>query len=49
MPFVFDDYQLDEQRRELTRQGQAVAIGPQVFDLLVQLVSHRDRVMGRDE
>ncbi|WP_200626939.1 winged helix-turn-helix domain-containing tetratricopeptide repeat protein [Pseudomonas sp. LAM2023] len=49
MPFVFDDYQLDEQRRELTRQGQAVAIGPQVFDLLVQLVSHRDRVLGRDE
>nr|WP_189665595.1 winged helix-turn-helix domain-containing protein [Pseudomonas oryzicola] len=33
----------------MTRQGQAVAIGPQVFDLLVQLVSHRDRVLGRDE
>ncbi|QXI33197.1 MULTISPECIES: winged helix-turn-helix domain-containing tetratricopeptide repeat protein [Pseudomonas] len=49
MPFEFDDYVLDEQRRELTQCGQAVNIGPQVFDLLLQLVSHRDRVMGRDE
>ncbi|MFB1635255.1 winged helix-turn-helix domain-containing tetratricopeptide repeat protein [Pseudomonas sp. AP-1] len=49
MPFEFDDYVLDEQRRELTQRGQAVTIGPQVFDLLLQLVSHRDRVLGRDE
>ncbi|MDH0301781.1 MULTISPECIES: winged helix-turn-helix domain-containing protein [unclassified Pseudomonas] len=49
MSFEFDDYVLDEQRRELTRRGQAVAIGPQVFDLLLQLVVNRDRVMGRDE
>ncbi|MNO69853.1 Transcriptional regulator HilA [compost metagenome] len=49
MPFQFDDFVLDEQRRELTQRGQAVAIGPQVFDLLLQLVIHRDRVMGRDE
>ncbi|MEE9943634.1 MAG: winged helix-turn-helix domain-containing protein [Pseudomonas asiatica] len=49
MPFEFDDYVLDEQRRELTLCGKAVAIGPQVFDLLLQLVSHRDQVLGRDE
>ncbi|MDZ3992448.1 winged helix-turn-helix domain-containing tetratricopeptide repeat protein [Pseudomonas sp. Teo4] len=49
MPFEFDDYVLDEQRRELTQRGQAVTIGPQVFDLLLQLVSNHDRVLGRDE
>ncbi|QHG65883.2 winged helix-turn-helix domain-containing tetratricopeptide repeat protein [Pseudomonas putida] len=49
MPFEFDGFVLDEQRRELTLCGQAVTIGPQVFDLLLQLVTHRDRVMGREE
>ncbi|MBF8746753.1 winged helix-turn-helix domain-containing tetratricopeptide repeat protein [Pseudomonas monteilii] len=49
MPFEFDDYMLDEQRRELTRHGAPVVIGPQVFDLPVHLVSHRERVIGRDE
>ena len=49
MSFEFDDYVLDEQRRELTLRGQPVAIGPQVFDLLLQLLNHRDRVMSRDE
>ncbi|MFK0310112.1 winged helix-turn-helix domain-containing tetratricopeptide repeat protein [Pseudomonas sp. NPDC090233] len=49
MSFEFDDYVLDEQRRELTLRGQPVAIGPQVFDLLLQLLSNRDRVMSRDE
>lgn len=49
MQFVFDDYVLDQQRRELTLHGQPVTIGPQVFDLLLQLVCHRDRVLSRDE
>lgn len=49
MQFVFEDYVLDQQRRELTLRGQVVAVGPQVFDLLLQLVSNRDRVMSKDD
>ncbi|WLI15574.1 MULTISPECIES: winged helix-turn-helix domain-containing protein [Pseudomonas] len=49
MPFVFEDYVLDQERRELTLRGQVVAVGPQVFDLLLQLVSNRDRVVSKDD
>lgn len=47
--FVFEDYVLDQQRRELTLRGEVLAIGPQVFDLLLLLVSNRDRMIGKDE
>ncbi len=49
MQFVFEDYVLDQQRRELTLRGHVVAVGPQVFDLLLQLVSNGERVMSKDE
>lgn len=49
LPFVFEDYVLDQERRELTLRGQVVAVGPQVFDLLLQLVSNRDRVVSKDD
>lgn len=49
MQFVFEDYVLDQQRRELTLRGEVVTIGPQVFDLLLLLVSNRDRVISKDE
>jgi len=49
LPFVFEDYVLDQERRELTLRGQVVRIGPQVFDLLLQLVSQRDRVVSKDD
>ncbi|TNJ35795.1 CadC-family transcriptional regulator [Arenimonas terrae] len=49
MPLLFADVALDPDRRELTRRGQPVPIGPQVFDLLLYLVQHRDRVVGKDE
>ncbi|WP_194790929.1 winged helix-turn-helix domain-containing tetratricopeptide repeat protein [Pseudomonas sp. UFMG81] len=49
MPFAFEDYVLDQQRRELTLRGQTVTLGPQVFDLLLQLVSNGDRVVSKDE
>ena len=32
--FVFGECVLDPDRRELSRGGEAVAVGPQVFDLL---------------
>ncbi|KJZ67664.1 winged helix-turn-helix domain-containing protein [Pseudomonas fluorescens] len=49
MPFVFEDYVLDQERRELTLRGQVVAVGPQAFDLLLQLVNNRDRVVSKDD
>ncbi|MBT8766997.1 winged helix-turn-helix domain-containing protein [Metapseudomonas boanensis] len=49
MQFAFEDYVLDQERRELTLRGQVVAVGPQVFDLLLQLVSNRDRVVSKDD
>ncbi|QEY65796.1 CadC-family transcriptional regulator [Metapseudomonas lalkuanensis] len=49
MQFLFGDYVLDQGRRELTLRGQVVAVGPQVFDLLLHLVRNRDRVVSKDD
>ena len=49
MRFAFEDCLLDDERRELTLRGQPVSIGPQVFDLLLYLVLHHDRVVSKDE
>ena len=48
MPFVFGDCVLDPDRRELTRGAETIAVGPQVFDLLVYLLQHRERVVSKD-
>jgi TolB-like protein/cytochrome c-type biogenesis protein CcmH/NrfG len=47
--FRFADFQIDIARQELRRAGTIVHIEPQVFDLLVHLVRHRDRIVGKDE
>jgi TolB-like protein/Tfp pilus assembly protein PilF len=47
--FLFSDRGLDTDRRELRRGVEAVAVEPQVFDLLVYLVENRDRVVNRDD
>lgn len=49
MTYVFADCELDCQRRELRRNGTAVHLEPQVFDVLVYLVRSHDRVVTRDE
>ncbi len=49
MQFVFEDYTLDPERRELRRQSDVVSVGPQVFDLLLHLVENRDRVVSKDD
>ena len=49
MPYLFADCVLDADRRELRRGNALVAVEPQVFDLLVHLVRHRDRVVSKDE
>ena len=47
--FLFDDQVLDVDRRELRRGAEAVAVEPQVFDLLVYLLENRDRVVSKDD
>jgi len=47
--FLFGDCVLDPDRRELTRGSLAIAVGPQVFDLLVYLVRNRERVVSKDD
>jgi TolB-like protein len=47
--FNFDNHILDIDRRELRRGGELVAMQPQVFDLLVHLLKHRDHVVSRDD
>jgi TolB-like protein/tetratricopeptide (TPR) repeat protein len=49
MQLSFGDYVLDINRRELTRDAELISVGPQVFDLLVYLVQHRDRVVSKDD
>lgn len=48
MQYLFSDCVLDPERRELTRAAKAVAVGPQVFDLLLYLIRNRDRVVSKD-
>jgi TolB-like protein len=47
--YLFEDCALDTDRRELRRGTALVAVEPQVFDLIVHLIVHRDRVVGKDE
>jgi TolB-like protein len=47
--YTFDDYMLDPERRELTRGTKAIAVGPQVFDLLLYLVQNREHVVSKEE
>ena len=49
MQYRFEDYLLDPERRELTRGSGAIAVGPQVFDLLLYLVQSREHVVSKDE
>lgn len=48
MRFLFEDYTLDLERRELKRGQQAVPMTPQAFDLLVVLIQNRNLVISRD-
>ncbi len=49
MPYHFEDYVLDPDRRELRRENHLLAIEPRVFDLLVHLISNSDRVISKDD
>ena len=49
MQFLFADQILDIDRRELTRNSEAIDVEPQVLDLLIYLVENRERVVSKDE
>src|SRR5262245_18297813 len=49
MRFTFGNCEIDCDLRELHHQGAATHVEPQVFDVLVHLLRHRDRVVSKDE
>ncbi len=48
MKFIFDQFTLDTDIAELRRGTAAVALEPQVFDLLVFLITNREQVVSRE-
>ena len=49
MRFLFEDYALDTDVRELRRKDVLVSVTPQVFDLLDYLIRSRERVVSKDD
>jgi TolB-like protein len=47
--FLFENYALDTDRRELRHGAVTVPVEPQVFDLLAYLIKNRDRVVSKDD
>ena len=47
--YLFEDYTLDTEKRELHRGVDAVSITPQVFDLLDYLIRNRERIVSKDD
>ena len=49
MRFLFEDYALDTDLRELQRGAVVVSVTPQVFDLLDYLIRNRGRVVSKED
>ena len=47
--FLFNNFVLDTERRELRCGAESRSVEPQVFDLLEHLIRNRDRVVTRDD
>jgi DNA-binding winged helix-turn-helix (wHTH) protein len=47
--YQFDHYLLDTTRRELERDGMPIPLEPKVYQVLVYLLEHADRLVTRDE
>ena len=45
----FGEFELDQDRFELRRNGEPVLIEPQVFDVIVHLLRNRDRLVTKEE
>lgn len=49
MSHYFNGFELCEERRELRLDGREVLLQPRALSVLIYLVRHRDRVVGKDE
>lgn len=49
LSITFGEFELDERLCTLRESGRCVVVQPKVFDLLVYLVRHRDRVVPKQE
>lgn len=49
MIYRFENFEFDTYRMELRRDGEVIAIEPQVFSLLELLITAHDRVVSKDE
>jgi DNA-binding winged helix-turn-helix (wHTH) protein len=49
MLYLFENFTLDVERRELRSGTRSIAVEPQVFDLLVFLIRNRERVVPKGE
>jgi len=47
--YLFEDFELDTDRRELYRGSSPVPVEPKVFDLLVYVIENRERVVSKDD
>jgi TolB-like protein/Tfp pilus assembly protein PilF len=47
--YCFEKCAIDTERRELRRGAELVPLEPKVFDLLVYLIEHRERVVSKDD
>src|SRR5262245_47895270 len=47
--YLFDDFVLDSDRRELRRGFDLISVTAQVFDLLLYFIKNRDRVVSKDD
>ena len=49
MQFQFDDFNLNTERYQLTRNGEVIRTEPQVMELLIFLIGNRGRMVSRTE
>ena len=49
MRYLFEEFALDTERRELHRGAEPVSLAPQAFDLLDYLIHNRERVVSKEE
>ena len=49
MVYAFDNCELDTQRITLRRAGQTIPLRPKVFQVLLHLLTHRERIVDKQE
>ena len=49
VPYQFNNREVDEDHYQVIYQGKELPVEPKVFDLILYLIKHRDRIVSRDE